>query len=848
MGSSSRVFTDGEQPKIDLPIFVSPTELVFSMNKRRTLLTVYNPYGNEAQFRILTTNPERFDISSTRGTIKPNKRIDITIRLLSYKVEELPEPTDELQIIDQFRVSIQIGTLRGSRPVKVGWINYVTSEPDADDASRVMETGGQDMTPGVRLKSLKQSPAFISVSSSQRNSQSPTATLPRASTILIASSHQPAQSVNDFGMQQCINYETALSSFQDLYQSDSEQEPDDMALMRLMSVLNNPALTLTPVDAVSSASVANASENRIVGVGSRSHDESRTIKMGPQQSYSISRSHTLHDSSQPRSANLIQQIASRNTQLRIPKSTVNLIATGSSAPPVNGAQQAFGEAHVNMNTSSNQTETDNRVALEWLSRFGDASAIKDVDNSVKLSWLPSKNVQKEELVSAEQVKNDSKQAGEQPEKTTQIISVQMLHQIAHQAGGEDCQDSNGSNAIKSPIFESECIPPVSQVNVQQLDKGARIQEVVYTVNTSEDLSSKLKKEPIRGSKHRLYLPRPQKAPPRKLKNLPTIHIEATQQKEVLVSERHLMLEKMVEIAETVGQRKHATIEPDDIFVNRSKRIMSRIDTVMERKKRKRFERICHRSSPKDAGNGDQSETSDEDSVVEENPDLVDFEVVPIQLPLEETLTNEKRNFLSKVGLISRKDRHKLSIEECEKRLKTMSVLALQETGEVSEDLRRFIDTIVQTGGTDVQLRTETTIKRNELPFIEGLNRNTSRIKMNYMSALGLDKRSKRTTLYKVTKSQEKTSLQTVSQPQQQHQQQNDLTKKQQGKIPVNHLAKLPQTVSQRVVKPDTQTVMDQTEVEANLIARVVQLSKSSCREMMQVPKDEYMRSLGLMAS
>uniref|UniRef100_A0A6G1SP76 Motile sperm domain-containing protein 3 n=1 Tax=Aceria tosichella TaxID=561515 RepID=A0A6G1SP76_9ACAR len=198
MSSSSRVFTDGDNPKIDLPVFVSPTELVFSISKRRTLLTVYNPYGNEAQFRILATNPERFDVSLTRGTIKPNRRIDITIRLLSHKVEELPEPTDELQIIDHFRISIQIGALRGNRQVKVGWVNYVDYS-DADDTSRLLGGGGDDMTSRVRMKSLKQSPAYISVSSSQRNPQSPTTASPRASTIRARSQPTDHQVVSQTG-------------------------------------------------------------------------------------------------------------------------------------------------------------------------------------------------------------------------------------------------------------------------------------------------------------------------------------------------------------------------------------------------------------------------------------------------------------------------------------------------------------------------------------------------------------------------------------------------------------------------------------------------------------------------
>lgn len=77
MSNSSRIFSESETSKIELPVFLSPNELVFSPGKRRSLLTVFNPYGNEAQFRILTTSPERFDVSLTKGTIKANRRIDM---------------------------------------------------------------------------------------------------------------------------------------------------------------------------------------------------------------------------------------------------------------------------------------------------------------------------------------------------------------------------------------------------------------------------------------------------------------------------------------------------------------------------------------------------------------------------------------------------------------------------------------------------------------------------------------------------------------------------------------------------------------------------------------------------
>lgn len=77
MSGSSRVFGDSESSRVELPVFATPNELVFSTSKRRALLTVFNPYGNEAQFRIMTTSPDRFDVSLAKGAIKPNRRIDM---------------------------------------------------------------------------------------------------------------------------------------------------------------------------------------------------------------------------------------------------------------------------------------------------------------------------------------------------------------------------------------------------------------------------------------------------------------------------------------------------------------------------------------------------------------------------------------------------------------------------------------------------------------------------------------------------------------------------------------------------------------------------------------------------
>lgn len=126
MSTTSRhLASDG----VELPVFVTPTELVFALDKRKSLLTVFNPYDNEAQFRIMTTSPSRYDVSITKGAIKPNRRIDVAIRLLDVNIKgnDMPEPTDDTEVIDYFRINLQIGQIKGNKPIKVLWCQNAES-------------------------------------------------------------------------------------------------------------------------------------------------------------------------------------------------------------------------------------------------------------------------------------------------------------------------------------------------------------------------------------------------------------------------------------------------------------------------------------------------------------------------------------------------------------------------------------------------------------------------------------------------------------------------------------------------------------------------------------------------
>lgn len=175
MSNSSRLFSENDNSRVELPVFVSPPELVFSLNKRRSLLTVFNPYGNEAQFRIMTTSPDRFDVNVTKGTIKPNRRIDITVRLYSQKLDELPEPSEEPQTIDYFRVSLQVGQLKGNKPIKVYWC--LNADLLDTHESHIIGSG-DDKTSKIKIKPSKSTSSSTSNQSLQISSPSSTSPSP----------------------------------------------------------------------------------------------------------------------------------------------------------------------------------------------------------------------------------------------------------------------------------------------------------------------------------------------------------------------------------------------------------------------------------------------------------------------------------------------------------------------------------------------------------------------------------------------------------------------------------------------------------------------------------------------
>lgn len=76
---------------------------------------------------------------------------------MSQKIDELPEPTDELQTIDYFRITLQIGQLRGDKPIKVHWCQ--SADQLESDESLVHSLGGNDKTSKLKVKSSKHTSA-----------------------------------------------------------------------------------------------------------------------------------------------------------------------------------------------------------------------------------------------------------------------------------------------------------------------------------------------------------------------------------------------------------------------------------------------------------------------------------------------------------------------------------------------------------------------------------------------------------------------------------------------------------------------------------------------------------------
>lgn len=648
--------------------------------------------------------------------------------------------------------------------------------------------------------------------------------------------------------------------------SDFNGDMNNISLVKLMAILNNPALTITAVDSNKNPSTNHTHKSNdyqqttsTINLFDKHHlsipkPSNAGVGVNSNESYQLN-SDCLQDQQ--------AQLDSTRMQLgRVSQSAANIqvMQEGSTDhynPPYKYNNQAGGKRNSNsidfLNESSglqlSKLKQSDLRTQNWLSNSGPNLITSNIGTGHTLSWTDDNDPDMLEddlymndrlndpTMLSTSVRNLMMQQLPSGSKNP-TVSVQLMKHIANQTKDNNLSSLNQS---QRSMLEPECILTIPRT-VQQLSQDVKRTEKFKTV-TSSNVQKKVSKEPLRTSKNRLYIPRVEDTNPKSRHestfNLSTINIDGSEERQVHLSERHHMLDIMLS-NQSNSSRKSAIPEPDEIFINRSKRIMSKIDTMVERKKRRRFERICGRSAPKTNSLEEQCiESENEWSGDEESTDLNSSCFIKIQLPLEEIETPEKKDHLLSVGLVSRDERNKLLIEQCEERMKIFSPLALEAPDEVPEDIRRFVDIMLKTGGGDIQLRTDSNIKRNELPLLEGLNRNTSRMKMSYMNILGLEKRSKRTTLYKVKPNENNLNIFNSPKPN------DDLNNKSHQALGNYEKVKLEPETSRAFVT-DGRAMVQQNNA---LLPTKQVASLTSCREALKPPsKNEYMKSLGLMAS
>lgn len=638
---------------------------------------------------------------------------------------------------------------------------------------------------------------------------------------------------------------------------------NDISLLKLMAILNNPAITITPVDpnksAASSASNPSSSQpqssNNLAGF-----QQLVTLKMSANSKATVS---DHQDNSCGTSVQPNVGTPSRNGPM------LSSIGHGQFAAPNRQEAQTNWSDFILGGSVNNQSAT-----LSWVNST-QANMIPDEPNDLQFDNLDATNL-------SASVRDYVMQHQPSTDDQPPTVSIQLLKHIADQ----NKDNSWDSSIVDKSILEPECILKVPR-RIFDFGKGVTI-PVAEKLVSIQEIPPKQSKPQLKTSKKRLFIPR-RESEQSKIKMrclgpeafLKPIIVEDGPVMEKFLSQRHRILHSMSTDSKVEDlDQNNPSVDPDEIFVNRSKRVMSKIDTMLERKKRRRFERISSREAP--TSKTLEELCDDSDAEWSDDPDACKTKniLIETQLPLDEQVSQRKKDYLSSVGLVTLEDANKIEVETIKRKLDRTSALGVADRfAEPDEDIKRFASAIYKTGGTDIQMRIESNIKRNELPFIEGLNRNTSRVKMTYMSILGLEKRSKRTTLYKIKPTSNESTQQINSQPKpiiDLKQEPVNLpvaaVEKQQNE-PQSHQQQQPNLTSLQTSQRQTQPKLSRTKDQAKhqhlqqaIITNAIlnnlanggggqslQESKSgfsSCREAIVAPpkKDEYMKSLGLMAS
>lgn len=686
-------------------------------------------------------------------------------------------------------------------------------------------------------------------------------------------------SLNSFAQRQHHNSDSGSNiHLHNNSQMPSESIEDDLelnnnSLMKLMAILNNPALTITAVDNHQPSPGVDASSIPIVDrLESSSQIPTLSLNLlNKQHSRSIGQNESIQINEQSST-----QVQCQN-KTRMPRSAANLqlLFKSNSQPSHNQSQPHNTNAQQHFNTfdqypPSNNVTKSNDFQLSWSNNkpvtshlngsFTGQPKSKVAQREVKTQFKAVPSVINEDATYHHSANEINSRPDQQP-----TVSVQLLRHIANQAQDDESEwmIAHDPDAVGRAALEPECII----TNVRSLlpfSKEAKYAEVNPEVVVTRTRKRKPKtvlttsrKRLCVVSKHDELVGNTDDCEEDPLVGVQVRIIKSLDKEERHISEQHQILSSMAagSACDRFSARTGAIPEPDDIFINRPKKIMSKIDTMLEKKKRKRFERISGRSAPKTISLEEQCEESEAEWSDDEKEVLEDLSLLSVRLPLDdEELTLEKSNYIHSLGLVSRYERQKLSINHLEQQMSYVTPLALEEPVEVSEDIKRMVETVLKTDGTDIQMRVDSNIKRNDLPLIEGLSRNTSRVKMSYMNILGLEKRSKRTTLYKLKNADNPTSYPSTKQHQDLRNQ--DTTPKLDQRAPIYglYLHKPMSNNSSRANGSSRNQKHEQTQRQSDPThwAPFQQHQKLqlylNCRDIVKPSKNEYMKSLGLMAS
>lgn len=603
-------------------------------------------------------------------------------------------------------------------------------------------------------------------------------------------------------------------------------EQDNISLLKLLAVLNNPALTITAVDP--SAKDKNIPQPISRARNEPQHPAQSIINLPGNQSLSI----TLTD---PPIMPMYESESNDYIKKHVTQSMKKVKKNNQRKSQAASNDQQRSSFEEQMHDS-----IDDRVFAQDLEWFESSDCGNDHEKATGRK-------KKKASIKSDNGSGNTNQA----ESTFSFPHVNDTEPISHNP--QRLHDSNSLiDPSSSELLEADPIRNNMNRMPRSFLEPAKQQEktIAVCIGTRQCKNSQKSKHG-KHSKDRLYIPtRARRSSPIPT-NLGEIQIVELDEQEFCVSEQLDLLERMRQDRKL--EVLYSLLDPDDIFIDRSKRVMSKIDSMIERKKRRRFKRIASREQPKPDCLEDLCAESEDEWSNDENVSSAQDCFIRTQLPLQETLSESKKVHLASVGLISRQERNDIYVKRCEAKFSMSSPLSTELT-DAQDNFRDFTSMVLNYDLKHLQLTTESNIKRNTLPAIEGLNRNSGRAKLSYMYGLGLDKKSKRTTIYALNKfkpseSSGKSQHRSIDD----HVAQTTATRKD-DLNPTNKIAESaneqePPNRSYGSVYSNYIESLSNTAKSTTNSINVAMGGSKACRVFMRpLDKREFMKSLGLMAS